>query len=89
MCNNSPAINFQFTHKLTDSRYIKLKLVKNCTKPLSATNQVGGVRKKIANWPIKFFSEELMSGTSDWSDTTSSLNNTVKNIGYSGVLLSK
>ena len=36
----------------------------NCTKPLSAT---------IVNWPIKLFSDELMSCTADWSDTTNTL----------------
>jgi len=29
---------------------------------------------------MKFFWEELVSGTADWSDTTNTLNNTVKHV---------
>ena len=42
----------------------------NHTKPLSATNQIGGERKqKVVKWQITYFSDELMSGTAYWSDT--------------------
>ena len=39
-------------------------------------------------WPIKLFSGELVSGTADWSDTTNTLNNTVKHIHWC-VLINK
>ena len=40
----------------------------------------------IVNWQIKFSSDEHMSGTADWSDTTNTLNNTVKHIHWCVVI---
>ena len=56
-------------------------------EPLSVTNQVGSESKQSCKLTKeKKFSDELISGTADWSDTTNTLNNTVKHLHWCVVI---